>query len=85
MKNPEVKITDNRMHWRMKKHGITGVTLGWPTKPGELPVTLCFDGDVLFGKADRIMYPQYFKDGEWPTDPVTKEKLPIHETKQRRK
>jgi hypothetical protein len=52
---------------------IIGVTLGWDGKPH-----LCFTGGkILFGDADRILYPKYFENGDWPTDPITKEKLPI--------
>lgn len=52
---------------------IIGVALGWDGKPH-----LCFeDGKILFGNADKILYPQYFKKGDFPTDPKTNEKLPI--------
>ncbi|HZG16938.1 MAG TPA: hypothetical protein VE710_18260 [Candidatus Bathyarchaeia archaeon] len=55
------------------KFEIIGVTIGFDLKP-----RLCFaGGKILYGNADQILYPQYFQDGEWPTDPVTKEKLPI--------
>lgn len=52
---------------------IRGVTLGWDGRPH-----LCFDnGNILFGDADKRLFPEYFKNGEWPTDPETGEKLPI--------
>ena len=52
---------------------VIGVTLGWDLKPH-----LCFEGGfILWGDADRILYPQYFENGDFPTDPITKEKLPI--------
>lgn len=54
---------------------VIGVTLGWDGQPH-----LCFTGGkILWGNADRILYPTYFENGDWPTDPVTKEKLPIAE------
>jgi hypothetical protein len=52
---------------------IIGVTLGWDGKPH-----LCFeDGSILWGNADRILYPEYFRHGEFPTDPITGEPLKI--------
>jgi hypothetical protein len=54
---------------------IIGVTLGWNLKP-----TLMFDDrSILFGGADRILYPEYFKNCDWPCDPITGEKLKIVE------
>jgi hypothetical protein len=56
-----------------KELQIIGVTLGWDLKPH-----LCFKGGkILWGNADRILYPEYFIEGEFPVDPVTKEKLII--------
>jgi hypothetical protein len=50
-----------------------GVTMGWDLKPH-----LAFEGGyILYGNADRILYPQYFKDGDWPIDPETEKKLEI--------
>lgn len=52
---------------------ITGVTWGYDMKPH-----LCFDNKyILFGNADRVLYKEYFAEGDWPIDPITKEKLPI--------
>jgi hypothetical protein len=52
---------------------IIGVTLGWNMKP-----TLCFPGgNILPRGLDKILYPQYYENGDWPTDPLTKERLPI--------
>jgi hypothetical protein len=52
---------------------IIGVTMGWDLKPH-----LAFEGGyILYGNADRILYPQYFKNGEFPCDPITGESLPI--------
>jgi hypothetical protein len=52
---------------------IIGVTMGFDGKPH-----LCFTGGyILWGNADKVLYPQYFQDGEYPTDPITREKLPI--------
>ena len=52
---------------------IIGATLGWDMKPH-----LCFeDGSYLFGNGERIIYKEYFQNGDFPTDPITKEKLPI--------
>jgi hypothetical protein len=51
-----------------------GVCLDWDGKPH-----LTFENGYLFGKAERILYPEYFTSGEdWPVDPVTKEKLNIY-------
>ena len=37
-----------------------GVTLSWSGKP-----TLVFvDGSILFGNADRILYPEYYPNNE---------------------
>lgn len=56
------------MEWK-----IIGVTLGWDLKPH-----ICFEGGKYYPeKAEKIFYPEYFKNGEWPTDPKTGEKLPI--------
>jgi hypothetical protein len=61
----------------MNRFKIIGVTLGWDGKPH-----LCFEGGkILWGNADRILYPQYFRNGEYPTNPVTNEKLPIAKIK----
>lgn len=57
----------------MEKEKPVAVTLGWNLKP-----TLLFeDGKVLFGRADKILYPEYFQHGDWPTYPGTDEKLPV--------
>lgn len=56
----------------MVKELPVGVEMGWDMMPH-----LCFaDGRILFGDADKYLYPEYWKDGAWPTDPVTHEKLP---------
>jgi hypothetical protein len=56
-------------------HVINGVCLGWDAKPH-----ISFeDGTYLPSDVERIIYPQYFENGDWPTDPITKEKLPIAE------
>jgi len=53
---------------------ITGVTMGFDLKP-----TLQFDGKyVLPRKAERTLYGEYYKNGQWPTDPNTGEKLKIN-------
>ena len=53
---------------------VIGVCLGWDGNPH-----LCFDNKTyLPTKAERILYPSYFIDGQnWPVNPTTKEKLPI--------
>ena len=53
---------------------IIGVCLGWDLKPH-----LCFeDRTYLPTKAERILYLEYFIEGqEWPINPETKEKLPV--------
>jgi hypothetical protein len=54
---------------------IIGVTLGWDLKPH-----LCFKGNTyLPSEAERIFYSQYFQHGDYPTDPITGEELPIVE------
>ena len=54
---------------------IIGVCLGWDGYPH-----ICFaDGTYLPTKAERILYPEYFTEGDWPTNPVSNEKLPIAE------
>lgn len=54
---------------------IVGVCLGWDFKPH-----ICHeDGTYFPTEIERIRYPEYFVfgDGQWPVDPITKEKLPI--------
>jgi hypothetical protein len=55
-----------------------GATLNWSGKP-----TLAFsDGSILFGNADRILYPEYYPNGEeWAINPETGEKMPIFEVR----
>lgn len=62
---------------QFKKPKIIGVCLGWDLEPH-----LYFsDGTYLYGNAEKILYPEYFIDGQdWPVAPITKEKLPIVET-----
>lgn len=60
---------------KLDPHKIIGVTLGWDLEPH-----ICFETKTyLPTKAERLLYPEYFVygDGIWPTDPITKEKLPI--------
>jgi len=52
------------------------VTIDWA---GD-PITTKGDGYILPRKAEMIINKEYYqtgKPGEWPTDPVTGEKLPI--------
>lgn len=53
---------------------IIGVTIGWSGKP-----QLCFANGKVFFNADldKIFYPEYFINSEWPIDPLTGEKLKI--------
>ena len=52
---------------------IIGVTMSWSGRP-----CLCFVGGyILPYDVERVLYPQYFENGDWPTDPTTKEKLLI--------
>ena len=53
---------------------LTGyVILGWDGKPH-----LELDGGYYHPtKAERIFNGKYFLNGDYPTDPITKEKLPI--------
>jgi hypothetical protein len=51
-----------------------GATMSWSGTP-----CLCFEGGyILFGNAERILYPEYFTNGDWPTNPDTGENLPIY-------
>ena len=54
---------------------IKGVTIGYDGEPH-----LCFEnGQILWGNADRILFPEYFpNNSKWPIDPETKKKLPIY-------
>lgn len=53
---------------------IVGVTLGWDGRP-----TLLFEnGRILPRDWEKLRFPEYYptgKDGEWPVDPKTGEKL----------
>ena len=52
---------------------IIGVTMDWGAHP-----CLAFAGGHIYGShTDKILYPEYYKYGDWPTDPETGEKLPI--------
>ena len=53
---------------------VIGVTMDWYGQP-----TLQFDnGKILYGGADRILYPEYWKGRRhWPIDPKTGENLKI--------
>lgn len=60
------------------RHEVVGVTLGWNGKPS----LLFDDGKILFCReAELALYPEYFSSGEWPTDPITQEKLPMLKNK----
>lgn len=70
-----VKNTCKRCNGMGKLDGykIIGVTLGWDAKPH-----ICHeDGSYFPTSYERLKYHDYFTDGDWPCDPVTKEKLPI--------
>jgi hypothetical protein len=58
------------------RNKIVGVTLGWSCDP-----VLEFEGGkVLPGKLDRILYKEYYAQGDdWPRDPITGIKLEITE------
>jgi hypothetical protein len=53
-------------------------TLGWDGHP-----TTCDEnGRVLLRKAEMLFYANYYPNGtigEYPIDPITKEKLPIYD------
>ncbi len=54
-----------------------GVTMGW-----DGDVHLAFrNGFILWGDADKTLYPEYWEAGKWPVDPETKEQLPIYKGK----
>ena len=57
-----------------KKEKPLGVCLGWDGKPH-----LAFrGGKYLPSDAEKILYPEYFKEGEvWPIDPTTNQKMRI--------
>jgi len=58
-----------------KKNKISGATLNWN---GD--IVLCFDsGEILPGKLDRILYPEYYKvRKDYPCDPKTNKPLEIY-------
>lgn len=74
----------NLFFWRKKKEiipdepiiqekNIVGVTMSWGGRPA-----LCFKGGwILPSDIERMRFPNYFKNGDWPTHPETGEKLPI--------
>lgn len=56
------------------KNGVIGAALDW----GGRATLGWSDGKILMRNVAKIIYPQYFIDGEeYPINPVTKEKLPI--------
>ncbi len=57
---------------------IVGATLGWDKR-----IHLVFDdGKILWGDADRILFPEYFRNNnDWPVDPVTGKKIEIYDEK----
>lgn len=68
------------MRKKLKYYGnpnnkVIGVTLGYSMRP-----QLCFVGGKInmLREWDGRLYPEYFPNGEsWPTNPVTKERLPV--------
>ena len=72
-----MNIADNpHLHKNAVISSAVYVTIDW----GGNPITTNGDGYILPRRAEMILNKQYYPTGaigEWPCDPITREKLPI--------
>jgi hypothetical protein len=67
------KSVEEKTEFITDEKNIIGVTMSWTGRP-----CLSFKGGyILPYNVERSQFPQYFKNGDWPTHPDTGEKLPI--------